>query len=136
RAVGKVVAVPRIEGDDIDFLLLPSSPGNLPQDRWNIPVPDPTWPKLVPLRAGRILVVSPGLAFDREGNRLGRGKGFYDRFLIHLRQEAHDVVVVGIGLSEQLLPSLPHEAYDQSLDALVTENETIIIRPRARPDLG
>ena len=124
RAAGKTVAVPRIEGADIRFLVMPSNTGTLPLDRWNIPVPDPLWPPLDPPRSGRILVACPGLAFDREGNRLGRGKGYYDRFLSRLRQEAREVFTVGVCLSEQLLPSLPHEDFDQRMDALVTERET------------
>jgi 5-formyltetrahydrofolate cyclo-ligase len=126
RAAGKAVAVPRIVGGDIRFLIMPLSTGKLPLDRWNIPVPDPLWPPLDPPGAGRILVACPGLAFDREGNRLGRGKGYYDRFLTRLWQEAREVFTVGVCLSEQLMPSLPHEDYDQRMDALVTENETVV----------
>ena len=125
-AAGKTVAVPRIEEEDIQFLVMPSSTGELPLDRWNIPVPDPLWPPLDPSRSGRILVACPGLAFDREGNRLGRGKGYYDRFLSRLQQEAREVFTVGVCLSEQLLPSLPHEDFDQKMDALVTERETVV----------
>ena len=126
RAAGKAVSVPRIEGADIRFLVMPPNTGELPLDRWNIPVPDPFWPPLDPPRSGRILVACPGLAFDREGNRLGRGKGYYDRFLSRLRREASEVFTVGVCLSEQLLPSLPHEDFDQRMDALVTERETVV----------
>ena len=125
-AAGKAVAVPRIEGGDIRFIVMHPSTGKLPLDRWNIPVPDPLWPALDPPRAGRILVACPGLAFDREGNRLGRGKGYYDRFLSRLRQEARDAFTVGVCLSEQLMSRLPHEDFDQRVDALVTENDTIV----------
>jgi 5-formyltetrahydrofolate cyclo-ligase len=129
RAGGKRVAVPLIDGADIRFLLLARDPALLPRDRWGIPVPDPAWAELAPASAGRILVAAPGLAFDRKGNRLGRGKGYYDRFLVRARAEARQVTVLGICLSEQLVDSVPREAHDQPLDGLVTERETILFAP-------
>ena len=77
-------------------------------------------------RAGRVLVAAPGLAFDREGNRLGRGKGYYDRFLARARAAAAGVSVIGVCLTEQLVTAVPHGERDQRLDGIVTENETII----------
>jgi 5-formyltetrahydrofolate cyclo-ligase len=129
RAAGKQVAVPLIDGDDIRFLLLTRDPSSLARDRWGIPVPDPSWAELKAARAGRILVAAPGLAFDRTGNRLGRGKGYYDRFLIRARREARSITVLGICLSEQVVDVVPHEDHDQPLDGLVTETETILFSP-------
>jgi 5-formyltetrahydrofolate cyclo-ligase len=128
RAAGKRVAVPLIHGNDIRFLLLARDPASLPRDRWGIPVPDPAGDELQAARAGRILVAAPGLAFDRKGNRLGRGKGYYDRFLLRARREAQGITVLGICLSEQLVDAVPAEDHDQLLDGLVTEGETIYIR--------
>lgn len=56
----------------------------------------------------------PGLAFDRGGGRLGRGKGFYDRLLASVVG-----VTCGVGGDEQLLPEVPVEAHDIRLN-LVT----------------
>ncbi|MGA2481373.1 MAG: 5-formyltetrahydrofolate cyclo-ligase [Spirochaetia bacterium] len=129
RVGGKRVAVPLIEGEDIRFLLLTQDPASLPRDRWGIPVPDPSWTELEPAHAGRILVAAPGLAFDRQGNRLGRGKGYYDRFLIRARRQAPDMAVLGVCLSEQIVDAVPHEDHDQPLDGLVTERETLLRVP-------
>jgi len=144
RAAGKRVAVPRIEGDDIRFLLMPEEARGLSRDRWGIPVPDADWPPLLLAAAGRVLVAAPGLAFDRQGNRLGRGKGYYDRFLAGARQAAPDLTVIAVCFSEQVVPAVPHGAGDQPLDGIVTESETIAVEtgreaPRAldsghRPD--
>jgi 5-formyltetrahydrofolate cyclo-ligase len=63
------------------------------------------------------LILVPGVAFDERGGRVGRGKGFYDRFL-----EGRDAVKVGIAFEAQILrKKLPLEAHDQLLDGLVTE---------------
>ncbi len=144
QAAGRPVAVPRIEAEDIRFLVMPPAsavppggaqpPGAVvlpggplpPRDRWGIPVPDPAWPPLEPARAGRILVAAPGLAFDRQGNRLGRGKGYYDRFLARARAAGARLTVIGVCFSGQLVEELPHTERDQAVDGVVTESETLL----------
>jgi 5-formyltetrahydrofolate cyclo-ligase len=132
RWEGKSLAVPRIQGEEIAFVLLPADAGPLPRDRWGIPLPDPSWPALDIGSAGAIVVAIPGLAFDRAGNRLGRGKGYYDRFLARVRRSARDVAALGICLAEQVLTEVPHGERDQPLDGLVTETETLLMGA-ARP---
>jgi 5-formyltetrahydrofolate cyclo-ligase len=127
RAAGKRVAVPRIEGDDIRFLVMPDQARGLERDRWGIPVPGPDWPALVLGSAQSVLVAAPGLAFDREGNRLGRGKGYYDRFLAGARMECPGITTIAVCFSEQLVPAVPHGESDQRLDGIVTEDETIMM---------
>jgi len=60
------------------------------------------------------LMVVPGLAFDRDGRRLGRGKGFYDRLL-----ESVAGVSCGVGLEGQLVPTVPVEPHDKRLNLVV-----------------
>ena len=67
-------------------------------------------------------VVTPGLAFDRRGARLGYGGGHYDRYLARLGRRA---VRVGVGFSIQLLDEVPTEAGDERLDVVVTDAETV-----------
>jgi len=133
RAEGKAVAVPLIEGDDIRFVSLPADAPEPARDRWGIPVPDPSWPGVEPARAGRVLVCTPGLAFDRHGNRLGRGKGYYDRFLSRARAAGARLVCIGICLTEQVVPDVPHGDADQSLDGLVTDTETRLFTQEGSP---
>jgi len=128
RAGGKTVAVPRIEEVDIRFLVMPPGAPTPPRDRWGIPVPDPSWPDLDLARAGRILVAAPGLAFDRSGNRLGRGKGYYDRFLSRARAAGARLVTIGVCFSEQLLDEVPRTESDETVDGVVTDTETLLIR--------
>jgi len=63
------------------------------------------------------LVIVPGVAFDHKGNRLGMGKGYYDRYLA---ANAH-VVKIGLAYEEQILEHLPKEPYDVRVDFVVTE---------------
>ena len=128
RAQGKSVAVPRIEGNDIRFVIMPPDAGRLSRDRWGIPIPDPAWETLDLAHAAGPLVTAPGLAFDRQGNRLGRGKGYYDRFLCQAREAALDMAVIAVCFSIQLVPLVPHGQSDQRVDAVVTERETIILK--------
>ena len=129
RAAGRSVAVPRIEAGDIRFLVMPPDSPTPPRDRWGIPVPDLAWPALEPARAGRILVSAPGLAFDRKGNRLGRGKAYYDRFLSRARASGARLIVIGVCFSDQLVDNVPHNDTDQRVDGVVTEAETLLFDP-------
>jgi 5-formyltetrahydrofolate cyclo-ligase len=64
------------------------------------------------------LVIVPGLGFDEFGGRLGRGRGFYDRFLAHPDFRG---VACGLAFEQQLLPSVPVGPLDRRVDMLVTE---------------
>lgn len=64
------------------------------------------------------MVLVPGLVFDRLGNRLGRGRGYYDRLLGQL---PIGVVRVGVAVDELLVEGLPVEAHDQRIDWIATE---------------
>ena len=71
------------------------------------------------------LIIAPGLAFDRRGNRLGRGAGYYDRFLADLQRKAG---VIGFGFAFQTLDEVPVTPHDQPVDAIVTEEGFIACR--------
>lgn len=68
------------------------------------------------------VVIVPGLAFDEAGNRLGRGGGFYDRFLA-----TTPAFRIGVCFEVQLVPSVPAGPLDVPMDAVVTERR--VIRP-------
>ena len=67
------------------------------------------------------LVVVPAVAYDRRGKRLGRGKGFYDRFLKQTK-----ATKVGVGYEFQLVDEIPTEPHDVSMDIVITQKTTII----------
>ncbi len=66
-------------------------------------------------------MIVPGLAFTRQGMRLGRGKGYLDRML----QQDHGRVIA-LAHECQMISSIPSEPHDQAVDIVITPNETII----------
>lgn len=64
------------------------------------------------------LIIIPGAAFDLQGNRLGYGGGYYDRFFARLRPS---VPRVAIGFETQILPQVPVDLHDQKMTILITE---------------
>lgn len=69
------------------------------------------------------LIVVPAVAYDRKGNRLGRGRGFYDRLL-----KTTKATKVGVGYEFQLVDEVPTEPHDVGVDIVITQNATIIIK--------
>ncbi len=83
----------------------------------------------VPIPVASIdLVVVPGLGFDREGNRIGRGRGFYDRFLAHRDFRGTSC---GLALEAQVVEQVPSEEMDVQVDMLVTDAEVRRFNERA-----
>jgi 5-formyltetrahydrofolate cyclo-ligase len=64
------------------------------------------------------LIVVPGVAFDREGGRMGHGKGYYDKLLEHARP---DTPLVALAFECQMFPRIPMDAHDVSMDKVITE---------------
>ena len=111
KILNKKIALPRVEEDKIAFYEL-SSTKSLIKGRFGVMEPPPC----EHIREIDILVV-PGVAFDKKGNRLGYGKGFYDRLLSGKRTFS-----IGLAYSFQLLENLPHDKYDKRLDAIASED--------------
>jgi 5-formyltetrahydrofolate cyclo-ligase len=77
----------------------------------------------LPVPFGQIdLVVTPGLGFDKKGNRLGRGGSYYDRFFANEELKA---TRCGFGFAEQLVDSIPVTEHDEPVEILVTDEEII-----------
>ena len=81
---------------------------------------------VVPLDAV-VCVLTPGLAFDETGARLGRGGGFYDRLIAGLDRTR--AAIIGVAFDAQIAPDLPMLDHDARLDAVVTP--TRIVGPHA-----
>jgi 5-formyltetrahydrofolate cyclo-ligase len=111
RAAGKSVVVP-VTFPETGRLRFARLEGKLKANVYGIREPaDPRW---VPPKAIG-LVIAPGSAFTRRGQRLGAGGGFYDRFLAKTRRPT-----VGLAFSCQLPHRLPRAAHDVSVDVVAT----------------
>ena len=74
------------------------------------------------------LILAPGLAFDRGGNRLGQGKGYYDRFFAELDSENRRYTALGLCMDFQLVSQVPGEENDKKMDGLITGEELVILK--------
>lgn len=121
-AGGKIVALPRIEGSDV--VPVAFAPGD-PTTETSFGAMEPAGGRL--LDPSEIdLVIVPGVAFDRSGNRVGYGAGYYDRFLARTRP---GVPAVAIAFALQIVSEVPAGRTDRRVDAIVTETEVIWCRP-------
>jgi 5-formyltetrahydrofolate cyclo-ligase len=119
-AEGWTTALPVVIAKDTPLVFRQWAPGDgLVLGRWNIKVPLEEAPEVLP----DILLV-PLLAFDRKGYRLGYGGGFYDRTLEKLRT-LKKVTAIGVAYAGQEVDAVPYEEFDQRLDWIMTEQETI-----------
>jgi len=117
--VGKMVAYPRVAGENLEFVEI-ASLDNLVPGSFGVPEPL-TGNRIAP--AFLDLVVVPGVVFDRTGHRLGYGRGYYDRILDECRP---DCAKVGFAYQFQVVDSMPViEEHDRTLSMLMTEHETL-----------
>ncbi|MBQ2164339.1 MAG: 5-formyltetrahydrofolate cyclo-ligase [Muribaculaceae bacterium] len=108
----KELYLPRVNGDDLEVVRY--SPSEITTGSFNIL--EPTSKDLLsPLMLDLIIV--PGVAFDRNGNRCGRGKGFYDRFL----SQTH-AATIAVCFDCQLVEQLPTEPHDIPAQYIVTNS--------------
>ena len=109
---GKIVLLPKVTGDNIIFLkytkgdLLEKSSFNVLEptinnNQYNEDIP---------------LVIVPGLAFDKDNNRLGYGKGYYDRFLVN-----KNIYKIGVCFKEQLINNVITSSNDVKMDLVLTD---------------
>ncbi|MDX2276109.1 MAG: 5-formyltetrahydrofolate cyclo-ligase [Hyphomonadaceae bacterium] len=125
---GRQVALPRVETrtGGARFFLWRSGDA-LSADAFGVPSPPPS------KEAHPRLILTPLLAFDRAGRRLGQGGGHYDRIISLYR--AHGSVAVGLAYAEQEMPCVPTGAHDALLDWVITPNEAIRCRDGLRGTL-
>lgn len=113
-ASGKILLLPRCEKDGTMTPRVVRSLSDLQSGAFGIMEPSVDSKLYSPEAIDLILV--PGLAFDRSCRRLGRGKGYYDRFISGQRT---------MGVCGCLLPEVPVEEHDKPMDAVITENEIL-----------
>ncbi len=121
--LGKAVLVPRVSGDTMQFCEI-NSFDSLEKGAFGIPEPQgvSAWEEKPGADDAKGLVIVPGVAFDRKGNRVGYGKGYYDRYLA-----AHPGLhTIAIAFELQIVEDVEAEAQDIRLEMLVTEKKGFI----------
>lgn len=120
---GHVCALPVVQAAKKPLLFREWRPGNLlVSGIYNILTPDETAPLVTPT----VLFV-PILGFDNRGHRLGHGEGYYDRTLESLRAQ-HPIIAIGIAFDCQEVDIIPHHAYDQPMNYIITPTRIIEIK--------
>lgn len=123
------IAIPYLLENDLEPILVHSEAELAPRQPYGIREPLAELCNL-PGRISGIkslqLIIIPGLAFDEQGRRLGRGKGFYDRFLARLFPQT---LLIALAREAQIVPKVPTEPHDKSVDFVVTEKRCIACRP-------
>lgn len=116
-SIGKTVVLPKVEGDELKFYKVNSINENFIKSSFGVEEPLGNESNLVDKTCIDLLIV-PGLCFDREKNRLGFGRGYYDRYL-----KNEDLKTIGICFDEQILEKeiLPITEDDVKLDEIITD---------------
>ncbi len=123
---GSVVALPRMVARAGPAHFYAWSGEMLSADAFGVPAPPAGGTELRPR-----LILTPLLAFDRAGRRLGQGGGHYDRIISFHR--AHGAIAVGLAYAEQEMERVPTGDHDALLDWVVTPNGAVSCRPSPPP---
>ena len=120
-AQGKAVGFPICHGEEMEFYVVTSLDELCETDAFGIRVPTADESRRIMPDASTLMLM-PGLAFDRAGNRIGYGKGYYDRYL---HRASAMPITLGVTYASTLLDRLPAEVQDIPAAYLVTETEFI-----------
>ncbi|KAJ8340359.1 hypothetical protein SKAU_G00349920 [Synaphobranchus kaupii] len=125
---GKECFIPRYftNSSHMDMLRLASAEDmqSLPLTSWNIRQPGDEEEREEALATGGLeLILMPGLGFDKSGNRLGRGKGFYDTYLERcMRHTKGKPYTIGLAFKEQICQEVPVDDNDILIDEVLYED--------------
>ncbi len=119
----KKVYCPKVFGNDMLFYEI-GTVEELKKGYMGILEPDEGLPRF-DFTGKNILMLMPGSVFDKDGNRIGYGKGYYDRFLMTCEDKGLVITTAGIAFSLQIVEEVPTQPHDYKVDYICTENEII-----------
>ena len=122
-SAGKTVLLPRCEPIDrsMDACRIMNITTDLVPGTYEVMEPAARIPASNNLGLIDVCVV-PGVAFDRQCNRMGRGAGYYDKFLARLEPRT---LKIAVAFTQQIVESVPHSDHDIKMDMIITEDELI-----------
>lgn len=94
--------------------------GNAKMHRGKYNIPEPT---TAPHKGTIDMIIVPGVGFDKQGNRLGRGGGYYDKFIARISRKTQ---LVGVGYDFQLAESIPASRRDKKMNFVVTPTKGVL----------
>lgn len=112
-AMGKQVVLPKVIDEENMELREYHSRADLAEGAFHIM--EPTGPLFADYSKIQLAII-PGMGFDRQGNRLGRGKGYYDRMLVQLDH----AYKIGVCFPFQLFDKIPTDIHDITMDEVLT----------------
>ncbi len=116
-ASGKRIILPKVAGKELFLFEIRDFDKDVSSGAWGISEPRGT----ARVRLDDIdIIIVPGAAFDRQGNRIGYGAGFYDRLLAEFKKPT-----IAIAFEEQIVPALPADPHDVPMKKIVTEKRVI-----------
>lgn len=98
--------------------------GNDHMHRGKFNIPEPTTD---PYKGIIDLIILPGVAFDKNGNRLGQGGGYYDRFLASANAKS---ILIGVAYDFQLVDKIPSNRKDKKMDYVIFPTKGVVKRKR------
>jgi 5-formyltetrahydrofolate cyclo-ligase len=126
---GKQVLLPKVNSStkQLELYRIGDLQHDVAPGLWDIPEPLPARCMRVDVLAQVDFILLPGVAFARDGSRLGYGGGFYDKLLarISAAEKGGHPALVAAAFSMQLVKEIPQEATDRKVEWLLTENEAI-----------
>ncbi|MDR1931679.1 MAG: 5-formyltetrahydrofolate cyclo-ligase [Spirochaetales bacterium] len=146
---GKTLLLPALDGESLVFHKVSGLATDLVLHAYGMLQPAPYLPRVECSGFSEIVFLVPGLAFSRDGGRLGRGKGFYDRFFhrltadralsirgtvshglagARLRPAVSVPLILGTAFSCQILDTVPRDENDFPMGGLATEDGVILFR--------
>ncbi len=108
----KKIVLPVVMGNDLELRLFEG--GEQLEQSKHFGIMEPKTGKIVDPKEIEFAII-PGVAFDRKGNRLGRGKGYYDRLMPQFKE----ITKVGVGYEFQLVESVPVAEFDLPVDMVI-----------------
>lgn len=121
----KRVAFPCCKANGVMIFRYADDLSELTARSYNIPEPNEECETVTDFISS--LCITPALAFDEQGFRIGYGGGYYDRFL-----KEYNGISIGVAYDGMIIDSLPRDEFDLSVDMIVTERRTLICQKNAQ----
>ena len=116
---GKIIALPKVKQDKLEFYKYNPNKDNLIKSEFGVEEPEENVDNYID-KSKIDLIIVPGICFDKDKNRLGFGKGYYDRFLQNINAEK-----IGICFEEQIMisKSIPTEEHDIKMNKIISDKK-------------